>query len=233
LEKQLESRKRRAPAAKPSARETRRRQVYEVMDAFDRRFLRPGAARLAGVDEAGRGALAGPVVAAAVVLPPNCGLVGIRDSKKLSETDREEMYALIIDRAEAVGVGFGSRERIDRDNILNATLFAMLEAVKDLEVTPDVVIIDGRDSISYPAPVIPVVRGDDQSLTIAAASIVAKVSRDRFMRELHERYPVYNFLRNKGYGTKEHLGAIGRYGLIPEHRVSFCGKGIEKNFGLF
>ncbi len=233
MEKQPESQNEKRPASKPSARETRRWQVYEALEAFDRRFIRPGVTHLAGVDEVGRGALAGPVMAAAVVLPPDSGLVGVKDSKKLSEESREVFYSLICDKALAVGIGIGTRELIDRDNILNATLFAMAEAIKKLDVKPDVVIVDGRETVKCTAPVIPVVRGDDQSLSIAAASIVAKVTRDRLMRQLHETYPVYNFLKNKGYGTREHLNAISQHGVIPEHRTSFRVKEIEKNVELF
>lgn len=233
MEKQPESRNAKRPASKPSARETRRRQVYEALEGFDRQFIRPGMTYLAGVDEAGRGALAGPVVAAAVVLPPGSGLTGIRDSKKLSEPNREVQYSLIVDKAVAVGIGIGTRERIDRENILNATLFAMAQAIGELEVEPDVVIIDGRETVKCKPPVIPVVRGDDRSLSIGAASIVAKVTRDRLMRQLHETYPVYNFLKNKGYGTKEHRSAIIRHGRIPEHRTTFCVKEIEKKADLF
>jgi ribonuclease HII len=233
LEKQPESPNAKRPASKPSARETRRWQVYEALEAFDRRFIRPGMTYLAGVDEVGRGALAGPVVAAAVILPPDSGLAGVRDSKKLSEENREVQYSLICDKALAVGVGVGTRERIDSENILNATLFAMVQAIGKLEIDPDVVIVDGRESVRCPAPVIPVVRGDGQSLSIGAASIVAKVTRDRLMRQLHETYPVYNFLKNKGYGTKEHLSAIVRHGRIPEHRITFRVKEIEKKAELF
>ncbi len=192
-----------------------------------------GVRHLAGVDEAGRGALAGPVVAAAVVLPSSSGLDGVNDSKKIGEKDREALYFEILDRAISIGVAIGTPRRIDRYNILNATLFAMAKAVERLEVTPDVILIDGRDRINVPRMVIAIPGGDGKSMAIAAASIVAKVTRDRMMRRLHKRYPVYNFTRNKGYGTKEHLEAITKHGTVPEHRKTFRVKGIEKIDKMF
>jgi len=203
------------------------------LEAFDRTFSQSGTEIVAGVDEAGRGALAGPVVAAAVVLPPACGLVGVNDSKKLGESEREELFGWIAAKAVSVGIALGAPRRIDRDNILNATLFAMAGAVGRLAVKPDIVLVDGRDGIDSTGRVLPVTGGDGKSLAVAAASIIAKVTRDRIMRRLHKRHPEYNFCRNKGYGTKEHRAAIEKYGLISHHRKSFAMKGIEKSSGMF
>jgi ribonuclease HII len=207
--------------------------TYSRLDAFDRAFLQADARVLAGVDEAGRGALAGPVVAAAVILPPLSGLIGVNDSKKLKEAEREEYFDQIIEIAISIGIAQGTPRRIDRDNILNATLFAMAGAVAKLTVEPDIVLVDGRDTIYAGGRVIPVTRGDGKSLAVASASIVAKVMRDRTMRRLHRRHPEYNFTKNKGYGTKEHRQAILKYGILPQHRKTFTMKGIEKNAGMF
>ena len=188
---------------------------------------------LAGVDEAGRGALAGPVVAAAVVLPWGSGLLGVDDSKRLTETQRETLFSRIVERAVSIGIGVGQPALIDSRNILNATLAAMARAVHNLRVRPPIILVDGRDGFECPQIVVPVVGADGRSLVVAAASIIAKVTRDRLMRRLHARYPVYNFLENKGYGTREHLDAINRYGVIPEHRKSYRLKTVEKTARLF
>jgi ribonuclease HII len=195
--------------------------------------LTEGAEYLAGVDEAGRGALAGPVVAAAVVLPRESGLVGVNDSKRVSETQREALFPEIVKNALSVGIGIGNPQLIDSRNILNATLMAMARAISNLRVLPSIILVDGRDGVESRVPVVPIVGGDRRSLAIAAASIVAKVTRDRLMRRLHARYPVYNFLDNKGYGTREHLDAISRHGTIPDHRKSYRLKTVEKTLRLF
>ena len=188
---------------------------------------------LAGVDEAGRGALAGPVVAAAVVLPAGSNLLGVNDSKKLTEARRESLFSNIVETALTIGIGVGNPALIDSRNILNATLTAMARAIGNLRMAPSVVLIDGRDAVECPFPVVPVIGGDARSLSVAAASIVAKVTRDRLMRRLHRRYPLYNFIENKGYGTREHLEAIARHGVIPEHRKSYRLKTVEKTLRLF
>jgi ribonuclease HII len=233
LEKRPESprEKRRGSSSPPPS--DKRIDLYLRLEAFDRAFLRAEGEVLAGVDEAGRGALAGPVVAAAIVLPPLSGLVGVNDSKKLKEDEREELFEQIAAKAVSIGIARGTPSRIDRDNILNATLYAMAGSVGRLAVKPDIVLVDGREAIDMAGRVIPVTRGDGKSLAVAAASIVAKVARDRMMRRLHERHPEYNFTKNKGYGTKEHRAAIEKYGILPHHRKTFALKGIEKNAVMF
>jgi len=187
-----------------------------------------GVLAIAGVDEAGRGALAGPVVAAAVVLPladetVAAHLQGVRDSKLLSPAARDQLYQVIIDNAAAVGVGFGLAEGIDQHGILSATRRAMTEAVGCLWPPPEAVLVDGPlPLVGVSLPQRPLVRGDSLSLSIAAASILAKVSRDRWLIALHERYPGYGFAQHKGYGTRQHLAALARLGPCPEHRRSFA-----------
>jgi len=180
-----------------------------------------GIQTVAGVDEAGRGPLAGPVVAAAVVFPSGSFIKGVEDSKKLSEKKREELFPLIHDQALGVGVGVVGHDVIDRINILQATILAMHKALDDLLVKPEFVIVDGttfrHDRYKYQN----IVDGDEKSFTIAAASIIAKVTRDRFMREYDLQYPAYGFGQHKGYGTKQHLEAIKRYGLCEIHRRTF------------
>jgi len=227
LAKQLESQRRKhATASSPP-------NVYRRLEAFDREHLPEGEEFLAGLDEAGRGALAGPVVAAAVILPRGSGLEGVNDSKLLTEKQRESLFPEIVSKALSVGIGVGQPALIDERNILCATLEVMARAVRNLKLTPSVTLVDGRDRIESPTAVIPIVGGDRKSLAIAAASIVAKVTRDRLMRRLHKRHPMYNFFRNKGYGTREHLEAIGRHGMISEHRKSYRIKTVEKTPRLF
>lgn len=187
-----------------------------------------GLVAIAGVDEAGRGALAGPVVAAAVVLPLAdeaiaARLRGVRDSKLLGPAARESFYEVIVDNATAVGIGVGPAEWIDHHGIMSATRHAMTEAVSHLWPPPDAVLVDGPlPLVGGVLPQRPLVRGDSLSLTIAAASILAKVSRDRWMIALDERYPGYGFAQHKGYGTRQHLAALARLGPCPEHRRSFA-----------
>jgi ribonuclease HII len=188
---------------------------------------------LAGTDEVGRGALAGPVVAAAVILPWNSELVGVNDSKTLAEEEREALFSVIVGRALAIGISFSHPLEIDRRNVLNASLSAMSRAVGNLGVTPDIVLVDGRDRIELSARVVPVVGGDGKSLAIAAASVIAKVTRDRVMRRLHKRHPVYNFLSNKGYGTKDHIDALIEHGMAPIHRRTYCAAVVENHPSLF
>lgn len=180
-----------------------------------------------GVDEAGRGPLCGPVVAAAVILPKGEYIEGVNDSKKLSEKKREILYDEIINKALAVGVGISDVDVIESVNILNATKLAMKQAIKNLNVTPDYVLIDGNQMIDINIPAETVVSGDAKSESIAAASIIAKVTRDRMLRKWDEDYPEYGFAKHKGYGTKMHIEAIAKYGLSPLHRPSFCKKFVK------
>lgn len=175
---------------------------------------------IAGVDEAGRGPLAGPVVAAAVVLDPKRIPDGIADSKALDAETRRSVYLAIVDSAR-VGIGVAGVDRIDSDNILNASLWAMAQAVARLDCLPKLVLIDGNKAPRLSAPTRTIVQGDARCLSIAAASIVAKVTRDAMMAELARTYPDHGFDRHKGYGTREHMAAIERHGVTPHHRRSF------------
>jgi ribonuclease HII len=191
------------------------------MKSFERNARERGYGNIAGIDEAGRGPLAGPVVAAAVILPPDYEHAEIRDSKKLSPRQRERLSAVIQQEAVSIGIGVIEAPVIDAVNILQATLAAMKEAVLGLFPPPDYLLIDGLHRISLTVPQETIVRGDARSVSIAAASIVAKVSRDRIMEIYHRQFPQYNFLRNKGYGTPEHREAIVKYGRCKIHRHSF------------
>jgi ribonuclease HII len=186
-------------------------------------LLNQGYEAIAGIDEVGRGPLAGPVVAAAVILPPNVLLPGVRDSKLVPERRREILYDQILSKATGVGVGIVDALRIDTINILQATFEAMIQAMQNLPCIPDYVLVDGNLKIPAAIPQRPLVGGDNLSLSIAAASIVAKVCRDRMMREFHRLYPQYLFHKNKGYGSAEHLEALERHGPSPIHRRSFHG----------
>lgn len=199
------------------------------MDTFEKLAHQKGYKFIAGVDEAGRGPLAGPVVAAAVIFPPNYQNDQINDSKKISSSKREELYQIIINDAITVGVGTADADTIDHINILQASLQSMREAVLELSQAPDFLLIDGSHKISLPTPQKPIIRGDALSISIAAASIIAKVSRDRIMEMYHRQFPQYNFLQNKGYGTKEHRNAILEFGLCKIHRRSFHFKNIDPN----
>ena len=181
-----------------------------------------GFRRVAGVDEAGRGPLAGPVVAAAVVLPRRCRLEGLRDSKLLSERQREQVYARLLTAAVDVGVGVVDAEVIDTLNILEATRLAMLQAIRHLTPAPDYLLLDAVVLSGIAAEQRAVIKGDRLCLSIAAASIVAKVLRDRLMVRAHAQYPQYGFLAHKGYGTAEHLRQLQRYGPCALHRRSFA-----------
>ena len=190
---------------------------------FERRVWDRSFRRIAGVDEAGRGPLAGPVVAAAAVLPYGIDLPEVRDSKLLTPSQRQECYDRIHAVAIAIGIGEVSAAEIDRTNILAATLEAMRRSVAQIDPLPDFVIVDGPWEVPIQLPQQPLKRGDQLSISVAAASIVAKVHRDTIMVAHHERYPHYNFARNKGYGTQEHRAALVRYGSCPLHRQTFCG----------
>jgi ribonuclease HII len=191
------------------------------MRGIEGSIRRKGLGRLAGVDEAGRGALAGPVVAAAVILRDGRPIRGVTDSKRLSRQRREALYGRIVEEALAVGVGVVQAGVIDTRNILQATLLAMERAVIDLRVAPDGIIVDGLAIPQVAVPAFPVPGGDLECPSVGAASIVAKVTRDRIMRTYHQRYPAYGFDRHKGYGTAAHLRAIAEHGLSPIHRRTF------------
>lgn len=180
-----------------------------------------------GVDEAGRGPLCGPVVAAAVILKPGQMIDGVNDSKKISEKKREKLYEDIMANALAVGVGMSDVDVIEDVNILNATKLAMKEAISNLKVQPEYVLIDGNQMIDINIDAETVVSGDAKSESIAAASIIAKVTRDRMLLDWDKEYPEYGFAKHKGYGTKAHIEAIGKHGLTPIHRKSFCTKFVK------
>ena len=188
---------------------------------YEGQAWRAGFARVAGVDEAGRGPLAGPVVAAAVVVTPEHRIRGVADSKILSEERREELFVLIHERAFAVGVSIVDHATIDRVNILQATRLAMVDALARLPIPPDLIITDFVALPSVTCPQKNLVDGDARCASVAAASIVAKVTRDRIMRELDKEFPEYGFARHKGYGTPDHIAALDRYGPCPVHRRSF------------
>ncbi|MBS3906619.1 MAG: ribonuclease HII [Syntrophaceae bacterium] len=193
------------------------------MDYFEKMYHGQGYRRVAGVDEAGRGPLAGPVVASAVILPEEGIGQKLFDSKKISSRKREELYKHIYQKALGVGLGVVHHKEIDLLNILQATLKAMVLAVGSLPLPPDFILIDGNQTLHFPVPQKPIRKGDQICNSIAAASIVAKVTRDRMMLECHEKYPQYHFAKHKGYGTKEHRKAIERFGICEIHRKTFRG----------
>jgi len=190
--------------------------------AFESRAQRRIKGFVAGVDEAGRGPLAGPVVAAAVIFERERIPDGLDDSKKLSAAARETLFVLVMEMAIAVGIGEASVDEIDRLNIRQATHLAMARAVRALFPAPAFALVDGNDAPALPCPCETIIGGDGRSLSIAAASIVAKVSRDRMMKSLHEQHPEYDWARNKGYGTAAHLSALKRFGATLHHRRSFA-----------
>jgi ribonuclease HII len=179
---------------------------------------------ICGIDEAGRGPLAGPVYAAAVILPPDCVIDGLNDSKKLTEKKREKLFDEIKEKALAYGIASADEKEIDEINILNATFLAMKRAVDSLSVKPDLALIDGNQKPHTGIEEVTVVKGDAKSMSIAAASVLAKVSRDRFMLETAKKYPQYEFERHKGYGTKLHYEKISQYGVCEIHRRTFLKK---------
>ena len=186
---------------------------------FDR-----GVQLICGVDEAGRGPLAGPVCAAAVILPPNVEIPGLNDSKKLSDKKRRELYPVIMEKAIAYGIAFADHKEIDEINILQATYLAMERAINQLSVRPELALIDGNRAKDFGIPVETVVHGDSLSASIAAASVLAKVTRDDYMMKMAEEYPGYDFEIHKGYGTKAHYAALTELGASPIHRMSFLKK---------
>jgi ribonuclease HII len=204
--------------------EEQRRQFHQQfieMTTFEREYRSQGFRFIAGIDEAGRGPLAGPVVAGAVILPENFYLPGLNDSKKLTEAKREDYYRIINEEALSVGVGIIGAEEIDEINILQASKKAMLDAVAQLEIEPDFLLIDAV-RLDTPYPYEALIKGDARSISIAAASIIAKVTRDRLMKELSIQYPQYGFQANMGYGTAEHLYALREHGVTEHHRKTFA-----------
>ena len=198
------------------------------MKNFDKKYLLNSKKYLAGTDEAGRGPLAGPVVAAAVILPPDFYDERINDSKKLSANLREELFDVICNNALAFSYTAISHTKIDKINILQASLLAMKKSVEKLKIHPDVILVDGNKSFNYDAVVIPIVKGDSKSLSIASASIIANVIRDRIMIRLAKKYPYYSWEFNKGYPTKEHISALLIFGSCPAHRKTFLNKIYER-----
>lgn len=204
------------------------------MNRFETELWSKGYKNVAGIDEVGRGSLAGPVLAAAVIFDHGSELLpGVNDSKKLSKKVREEQYELIFEKAIAVGVGIVDQEEIDKVNILQATFKAMQLAVKKLKTKPDFILLDGNSKPQFDCECNTIVKGDSRSYTIAAASIIAKVTRDRMMEELDSKYPEYNFKSNKGYGSKDHIKAIQDNGLTVEHRETFCQKILTPQLNIF
>ncbi len=194
----------------------------EALWRYEREYA--AYAQICGVDEAGRGPLAGPVVAGAVIFPKDCDILYIDDSKKLSPKRREELYDVILERAVAVGIGVVGPERIDEINILQATYEAMREAISKLSVRPDILLNDAVTIPGVEIPQVAIVKGDAKSISIGAASIVAKVTRDRMMIAYDKEMPMYGFASHKGYGSKEHIAALQRFGPSPIHRRSFIGR---------
>jgi ribonuclease HII len=188
---------------------------------YDESFRKKGFSRIAGIDEAGRGPLAGPVVAAAVILKEGIRIAGLRDSKKVPENERISLFSAIQDSSLGIGIGIVGPEDIDRLNILQATRLAMQLATENLSCTPDILIIDAVSLPSVPVTQCSPVRGESVSASVASASIIAKVTRDRIMAEYHLLYPNYNFRKHKGYSTGEHLEMLRLYGPCPIHRKSF------------
>ena len=193
---------------------------------IDKEFFEKGVKYIAGIDEAGRGPLAGPVVVACVILPENSMIEGVNDSKKVSESKREKLYDIITQEAISYGVGIIYQDEIDDINILQATKKGVTEAIKQMKTKPNIIMVDALNGIdTMGIPYKSIIKGDAKCYSIAAASIIAKVTRDRIMREWDKVYPEYGFAGHKGYGTAKHIEAIKKYGLTPIHRKTFC-----KNF---
>nr|WP_051135855.1 ribonuclease HII [Eubacterium sp. 14-2] len=201
------------------------RDRIEKLRVYEKQYEKTGY--VCGVDEVGRGPLAGPVVAGAVILPKDCRILYINDSKKLSGKKREELYEVIMEQALAVGIGMVSPARIDEINILQATYEAMRQAIQNLSLTPDILLNDAVTIPQVSIPQVPIIKGDAKSISIGAASIIAKVTRDRLMVEYDKIMPEYGFARNKGYGSGEHIQAIQTFGPSPIHRQTFI-KNIER-----
>lgn len=191
--------------------------TYEI----EEKISAEGYTAICGVDEAGRGPLSGPVCAAAVIMPRGLVIEGLNDSKKLTAKKREKLFDIVIENALAYGIGLASPEEIDTLNILNADMLAMKRAIEALQIPADFALVDGNIARDLPIPAMPVIKGDALSYSIAAASILAKVTRDRLCLEDDKNYPEYGFAKHKGYGTKEHMDAVRRLGPSPIHRKSF------------
>jgi ribonuclease HII len=191
------------------------------MKKFDNSFLSDKIKYIAGTDEAGRGPLAGPVVAAAVIFDKDVFIEGVNDSKQLSEKERDDLLPQIIEKCLTCSVSVISHIRIERINIFQASLLAMTTSIDRLKIKPDLILVDGNKNLNHPVRSIPIIKGDSKSFAIASASIIAKVARDRIMKRLHIYYPGYCWSKNKGYGTAEHIAAIKTYGPSPFHRISF------------
>ncbi len=215
------------PRGRPRQRDAQSRLTDDLFSPdfdplyFERCACAAGFARIAGLDEAGRGPLAGPVVAAAVVLPDGLLIPGVNDSKQVAGPERERLYAQIVRQALGYGIGIADVQTIDEVNIYQATIIAMERALRAIAPPPDYLLIDALTLPRVPLPQKPLIKGDCRSHSIAAASILAKVTRDRLMSELHEKFPQYNFHKHKGYGTKEHLSLIRKHGPCDAHRKTF------------
>ena len=192
----------------------------EDLYIYEKELIENGINLIGGIDEVGRGPLVGPVVAACVILPINYTLKGLTDSKKLTEKKRDEFYDIIMRDAISVGIGIVDEKIIDEINIYEATKKAMLESINNLDIKPEHVLIDAM-KLDTSIPSTSIIKGDSKSLSIAAASVIAKVTRDRMLIELDHKYPMYDFIHNKGYPTKRHLEAINEYGIIDEHRKTY------------
>ena len=195
---------------------------YKDMSVLELEYAHQGFIHIAGVDEAGRGPLAGPVYAACVIIDPHKPLYGVNDSKKLSEKCRDALYDIIIEKAAAYGIGYSDSDIINEHGIMFALNRAMQIAIRACNIQPDVVLIDGNIAFNIASKVEPIVKGDARSVSIAAASILAKVARDRKMLEYDKIYPQYGFAAHKGYVTPEHIAALMKYGMTPIHRDRFC-----------
>lgn len=194
-----------------------------MMWFYENQFKKRGYKLITGIDEAGRGPLAGPVVAASVILPENCQIEGLKDSKKLSEKIRNQIFEIIQQKAVAIGIGIVYENAIDRVNIFQAVKIAMAESVSGLSCKPDFLLIDGNQKINSIIPQFTIIKGDTLSVSIAAASVIAKVTRDRLMIHYHNIYPQYGFSQHKGYGTQKHLKNISKFGPCKIHRKTFKG----------
>ena len=193
----------------------------EDLYTYEKELIKQGITLIGGIDEVGRGPLVGPVVAACVILPLNYQLEGLTDSKKLSEKKREQFYEILQKEALSIGVGIISAEKIDEVNIYEATKLAMQDAIKNCALKPEYLLIDAM-KLDTSIPSNSIIKGDSKSLSIAAASVIAKVTRDRMLIELDKKYPMYDFKHNKGYPTKKHLEAINQFGIIDLHRKSYA-----------
>ena len=191
----------------------------DALKEYERKYESEGY--VCGIDEVGRGPLVGPVVTACVILPEDFVLDGLTDSKKLSEKKRDMFYDIIMEKAISVGIGIMDEDVIDKVNIYEATKLAMYQAVDNMSVKPDYILIDAMKLDKLDVPSTSIIKGDLKSITISAASVIAKVTRDRMMYELDKKYPMYKFAKNKGYPTKDHIEAISKYGILKEHRKTF------------